>query len=87
MSLPTEFLIFSLFFPRLSLLFLWLQSLVPMNPTPFWLDFALTAIVPRVMVLWLIYGVYGMENAWFIVHAVVAVLVYGVAILNSGSDD
>jgi len=74
-TLSVWFLILALFVPRISLLALWLQGLVPPNPTPFVADVLLTIFLPRVLVLILIAVTQGYD-AWFWVHLVVAIIVW-----------
>ena len=69
------FLLLALFLPRITLLVMYLQSQIPMNPTPFVLDVLLSIFLPRVMILILIAVTQGFTG-WFWVHAVVALLVY-----------
>jgi hypothetical protein len=74
--LPLWFLVFTLFLPRLAMALAWFQgTLAPFHllgiiPPLFWL------FLPRVLVLYLIYVDQGL-TLWFIVHLVVAVLVWG----------
>ncbi len=74
--LPLWFLVFALFLPRLSLIVAWFQGvLVPFHlqgviPLLFWL------LLPRVLVLFLIYVDQGL-SLWFVIHLVVALLVWG----------
>jgi hypothetical protein len=75
-QLPLWFLVFSLFLPRVALLVAWLQGvLLPFHlkgiiPPLFWL------FLPRILVLFLIYVDQGI-SLWFLIHLVVAVLVWG----------
>jgi hypothetical protein len=74
--LPLWFLVFALLLPRISMVVAWLQGvLVPFHlvgiiPPLFWL------CLPRILVLYLIYVDQGI-TLWFIVHFVVALLVWG----------
>jgi hypothetical protein len=74
--LPLWFLVFSLFLPRLAMVIAWFQGiLIPFHlrgiiPPLFWL------FLPRVLVLYLIYVDQGL-TLWFLIHLVVAVLVWG----------
>jgi hypothetical protein len=74
--LPLWFLVFALFLPRLAMLVAWFQGLlIPFHlqgllPPLFWL------LLPRVLVLYLIYVDQGV-HLWFLIHLVVAVLVWG----------
>lgn len=74
-DLTTLFLIASLFVPRISLLVMYLQGLVPLNPTPFVADVLLSVFIPRAMCLILIASCYGFSG-WFWVHLVATILVY-----------
>src|SRR5271154_7299494 len=74
--LPLWFLVFALFLPRIAMAVAWLQGvLVPFHlngiiPPLFWL------FLPRILVLYLIYVDQGL-TLWFLVHLVVAILVWG----------
>ena len=74
-ALPLWFLVFALFLPRIALLVAWLQTtLVPFHligliPLIFW------ALLPRALVLWVIYLDQGFST-WFLIHLVVALLVW-----------
>jgi hypothetical protein len=74
--LPLWFLVFALFLPRIAMAVAWLQGeLVPFHlsgiiPPMFWL------FLPRILVLYLIYVDQGL-TLWFLVHLVVALLVWG----------
>jgi hypothetical protein len=75
-QLPLWFLVFALFLPRIALTVAWVQGvLVPFHlsgiiPPLFWL------FLPRILVLYLIYVDQGL-TLWFLVHLVVALLVWG----------
>ena len=75
-QLPFWFLVFALFLPRIALLVAWVQgTLMPFHlqgfiPLLFWL------LLPRVLVLFLIYVDQGL-SLWFVIHLVVAILVLG----------
>ena len=74
--LPLWFLVFSLFLPRIALLIGWLQgTLIHFNlhgliPLAFWV------FLPRVLILFMIYVDQGI-SLWFIIHLVVALMVWG----------
>jgi hypothetical protein len=74
--LPLWFLVFALFLPRIALVVAWLQGvllpfhLVGIIPLLFWV------FLPRILVLYLIYVDQGL-TLWFLVHLVVALLVWG----------
>lgn len=70
------FLLFTLFFPRLTMVFYLLQGGFPNNTVPQIADLLLGAFVPRILVLIYIYQNMGSDNPWFIAHLVVMILVY-----------
>lgn len=74
--LPLWFLVFALFLPRIALLVLWFQG----GLAPFHLHgiipLLFAIILPRVLILFLIYVDQGL-SLWFIIHLVVALLVFG----------
>jgi len=77
-TLPLWFLVFSLFLPRLALLVYWAdQHSFPFHANG-WLQLIGAVVVPRILVLYLIYLDQG-TGFWFVVH-LIAVLV----ILASG---
>ena len=75
-QLPLWFLVFALFLPRIALVVAWFEGvLIPFHllgiiPLLAW------ALLPRVLVLYLIYVDQGL-SLWFVVHFVVALLVWG----------
>jgi hypothetical protein len=75
-TLPLWFLVFALFLPRIALVIAWLQGilipfrLVGIIPVLVW------ALLPRVLVLYLIYLDQGVST-WFLIHLVVGLLVWG----------
>lgn len=70
------FLLFTLFFPRVTMIVYFLQGWFPANSVPFIGDVLLGAFFPRVLVLIYIYQNMGFENVWFIAHLVVLILTY-----------
>jgi len=74
--LPFWFLVLALFLPRLSIAILWFENaLAPFHlhgliPPILWL------ILPRALVLYLIYISQGI-GLWFIIHLIVAIMVWG----------
>jgi NhaP-type Na+/H+ or K+/H+ antiporter len=70
------FLIFSLFFPRITLLVYFLQDWYPKNTVPFVADVLLGVFIPRALVLIYIYQNMGYDNIWFAAHLVVMILAY-----------
>jgi hypothetical protein len=74
--LPFWFLVFALFLPRVSLAVAWFQGvLVPFHLVG-WIPLIFAILLPRVLVLYLIYVDQGV-SLWFLIHLVVAVLVWG----------
>jgi hypothetical protein len=75
-TLPLWFLIFSLFLPRIALLVAWLGN----NLTPFHLvgilPLLMGLLLPRVLILYLIYLDQGI-SLWFIIHLIVGLMVWG----------
>ena len=77
-SLPLWFLVFSLFLPRLALLVYWVQeSVTPLHITG-WLPLFVAVVLPRALILYLIYLDQGL-SPWFAVHAIVAVAVWAMS--------
>lgn len=74
-TLPLWFLVFSLFLPRIALGVYWVETAM----TPFhihgFLPLLLAILLPRVLVLYLIYVDQGL-TMWFVVHLVAAVAVW-----------
>lgn len=72
------FLIFSLFFPRITMLVAYFMNpaAYPANEVPQWADILLGIMFPRILILIYIYQNMGYENIWFVAHLVVAVLAY-----------
>ena len=74
-QLPFWFLVFALFLPRVSLAVAWLDgALVPFHLTGF-IPLLVAIVLPRVLVLYLIYLDQGV-SLWFLIHLAVAVLVW-----------
>ncbi len=72
--LPLWFLVLSLFLPRVALFLGWLEHWhFPVDPI---VGTALWLILPRVLVLFLIYLGQGI-SLWFILHLLVALGVFG----------
>ena len=70
------FLLFSLFFPRVTMVVFLLQNWFPENTVPQWADVLLGVFLPRVLILIYIYQNMGYEKIWFAAHLVVAILAY-----------
>jgi len=75
-DLPLWFLVFALFLPRVALLVAWLQG----NLMPFhlygWIPPVLAVLLPRVLILILIYRDQGFD-IWFLIHLVALLCVWG----------
>ena len=75
-DLPFWFLVLALFLPRIAIGFMWLRNAL----SPFHLDGLLPpiawVILPRALVMYLIYVDRGIE-LWFILHLIVAASVWG----------
>jgi hypothetical protein len=75
-TLPLWFLVFSLFLPRIALAVYWLESAMLPFHLHGWLPLVVAILLPRVLVLYLIYLDQGI-SLWFLIHLVTAVLVWG----------
>ena len=74
-TLPFWFLVLSLFLPRICLAIAWLQgNLVPFHLMG-WVPLLAAILVPRILILVLIYQSQGL-SVWFLIHAVVMVCVF-----------
>src|SRR5260370_7476951 len=72
-ALPFWFVVFARFLPRIALVVAWLQAtLVPFHLVG-WIPLLFWALLPRGLVLYLIYLDQGLSG-WFLVHAVVALI-------------
>jgi hypothetical protein len=75
-TLPLWFLVFALFLPRIALFLLWLGgSLVPFHMHGL-LPLVVAVLLPRILVLYLIYLDQGI-SLWFIIHLVAALVAWG----------
>jgi hypothetical protein len=75
-DLPFWFLVFSLFLPRVALVVAWFQgALIPFHLYGL-IPLLFAIILPRVLILYLIYVDQGL-SLWFVIHLVVALLVWG----------
>ena len=76
--LPLWFLVLALFLPRLALFLGWLQGFhfPTLFPAPLLVDAIFWLLLPRVLVLLMIYARQGL-SIWFGIHLVTALLVYG----------
>ena len=75
-TLPLWFLVFALFLPRIALAVYWLESAMLPFHLHGWLPLVVAILLPRVLVLYLIYLDQGI-SLWFLIHLVTAVLVWG----------
>lgn len=80
-EIGTWFLLLSLLFPRITLLFWWLAGNLPYNTTPFVGDVFASIFVPRILILVWIYGLQGFSG-WFWIHFAVMIFVWGASILR-----
>jgi hypothetical protein len=76
MVMDTLFLVLSLFFPRIALLFYYIGGSIPSNPVPFWADAAMAVLIPRVLIIVYIASNLGISSGWFWLHLIVAILAY-----------
>ena len=70
------FLLFSLFFPRITMLVYFVQDWYPNNTVPFIGDLLLGIFLPRILILIYIYQNMGYENMWFLVHLIVLLITF-----------
>jgi hypothetical protein len=75
-SLPLWFLILSLFLPRVSLVIAYFEKDLATFHLHGWIPPALGVVIPRALVMILIYQDRGF-NWWLVLHAVVMACVYG----------
>lgn len=73
--LPFWFLVFSLFLPRVSLVVAWIQGVLLPFHLVGWVPLVVAIVLPRALVLYLIYLDQG-TSLWFVIHLVVALLVW-----------
>ena len=75
--LPLWFLIFSLFLPRIALIVAWFdRDLVPFHLGTSLIPPILALLVPRLLILFLIYQDQGFST-WFLIHAIALLLAWG----------
>ena len=75
--LPLWFLIFSLFLPRIALIVAWFdRDLVHFHLGNTLIPPLLALLVPRILILFLIYQDQGFST-WFLIHAVALLLAWG----------
>jgi hypothetical protein len=74
-QLPFWFLVFALFLPRVALAVAWLQGVLLPFHLVGWIPLVFAILLPRAVVLYLIYLDQGI-SLWFVIHLVVALLVW-----------
>jgi hypothetical protein len=75
-SLPLWFLVLSLFLPRISLVIAYFEKDLVAYALHGWIPPALGVVIPRALVLILIYRNQGFSG-WLLLHAIVMACVYG----------
>lgn len=75
-TLPLWFLVFALFLPRMALLVYWVETAMAPFQLSGWIPLVAAILVPRALVLYLIYLDQGF-SLWFLIHTVTAVVVWG----------
>ena len=73
--LPFWFLVFALFLPRISLIVAWLQGVLVPFQLVGWIPLVFAILLPRALILYLIYLDQGI-SLWFLIHLAVAILVW-----------
>ena len=73
--LPFWFLVFALFLPRISLIVAWLQGVLVPFQLVGWIPLVFAILLPRALILYLIYLDQGI-SFWFLIHLAVAILVW-----------
>src|SRR5215469_4236866 len=74
-QLPFWFLVFALFLPRVTLAVAWFEGLLVPFHLHGWIPLVFAILLPRALVLYLIYVDQGV-SLWFLIHLVVAVAVW-----------
>lgn len=74
--LPLWFLVFALFLPRIALIVMWFQGGLASFHLHGIIPLLFAIFLPRVLILFLIYVDQGL-SLWFVIHLVVALLVWG----------
>jgi hypothetical protein len=74
-NLPQWFLILSLFLPRIALVIAWFQHDLARFALPGWIPLALAVVLPRVLVLILVFEDRGF-GGWLLAHAIAICLTY-----------
>lgn len=76
-------LFFSLFFPRLSLFFAWVNNSIPFNNVPFFFDLIGAIVFPRLLIIYYIWYA-ELGTGWMVAHIVALILA---KIFQSSDDD
>ena len=87
MDANTGFLIFSLFFPRLTILFShwhWFGGSMPLHTTiaGWWACWWMTLLLPRIFILTILVDNGMVNTPWFYIHLIVMLLVWLASILK-----
>ena len=76
--MPPLFLLFSFFFPRFTLVVVWLLGAMPANQTPFIADVLAAIFAPRFLIAWWLYeaqahplliGLFVLAGIWEFLHS------------------
>jgi hypothetical protein len=67
--------VFSLFLPRIALVVYWLETAMAPFHVHGWLPLIVGILLPRVLVLYLIYMDQGI-SLWFLIHLITAIVVW-----------
>lgn len=78
MELPLWFLLWSLFLPRVSLIIAYFGDTLPTFISAGWVSPTLGVLIPRALVLILIFQGHGM-SPWLLAHAIAMALIYAEA--------
>ena len=71
--ISTAFLVWALFFPRLTLLFTYWFSNIPANTVPFAADVCGALFVPNFLIAFYVYGQEGF-SVWFFLHCALGLI-------------
>lgn len=69
-EIPLWFLILSLILPRVTLFIAYCSGEIPANNIPWFGDFIMAILLPRVLILIYIAGNMGLDTPWFWIHLV-----------------
>lgn len=71
--ISTAFLVWALFFPRLTLLITYCFSNIPANTVPFAADVCGALFVPNFLIAYYVYGKEG-ASVWFFLHVLLGLM-------------